>query len=224
MSPYHNMKSNRIITLPELWCVCHQLKLANEPAKLWWQVCGRNHRWCWREGRTWKTSWKSKAWRDFEELLCRGVKGLGNGSKYCHILSGLTHTLNCLWTDPLFGLHHPHHFSYQLPKFPHQHPDMEDLEGWYPSYQSPLSPPERLHHKVHVMFWLDFIHHADTSDCYVYFFFLPYIEALYDMISQLLNGFPLYNTIWWSSWCTISILEPRILRYLVSGELQSPST
>ena len=75
-------------SLPELWCVCHQLKLANEPAKLWWQVCGRNHRWCQREGRTWKTSWKSKAWRDFEELLCRGVKGLGNGSKYCHILSG----------------------------------------------------------------------------------------------------------------------------------------
>ena len=44
---------------------------------------------------------------------------------------------------------------------------------------------------------------------------------------------PMYDTIWFGSYvrcdltwfsCTISILEPHILRYIVLGELRSPST
>ena len=67
------------------------------------------------------------------------------------------------------------------------------------------------------------LYHADTSDCFVYF-------------SLSLTLKPMYDTIWWIHFvrydlaalfdplCTISISEPRILRYLVLGGLRPLST
>ena len=54
-------------------------------------------------------------------------------------------------------------------------------------------------------------YHADTSDCLVYFFSFPHPEAhvRYNLAALL------------SLVCTISISEPRILQYLVLGELRS---
>ena len=59
----------------------------------------------------------------------------------------------------------------------------------------------------------DYITYADTSDCLVSFLSNPFTVAhvRYDLGAFIVTS------------CTISILEPHILRYLVLGELRSLS-
>ena len=82
-----------------------------------------------------------------------------------------------------------------------------------------------------VMFQLDFTYYADTSDCPLF----PSLSSLHrspcmiqiwsqSLVRYDLMTHNLYDTILQLSPCTISISEPRILQYLVLGELWSPST
>ena len=78
--------------------------------------------------------------------------------------------------------------------------------------------------KEGVMLRLDYITYADTLDCLVYFFLFP--STMYDMIWRPLLSYPVRYDLKASCvlLCTISISEPRILRYLVLGEFRSLST
>ena len=78
-----------------------------------------------------------------------------------------------------------------------------------------------------VMLRSDYITYADTLDCLVYFFFYPYTVAhvRYDLAASFLFYPVRYDlTASFALPCTISILEPRILRYLVLGGFRSLST
>ena len=114
------------------------------------------------------------------------------------------------WTLGCFSVAHQHHY-----------PNVKTSTDIYASQEL---------HNIHGCYVQTSLHYADTLDCLVYFFF----PSLHRSPCTIWSGLvPVYNRIWPGShvrydldafWCTISILEPHILRYLVLGELRFPST